>query len=206
MESGSGGTKIKLSPARQSVEIGSIERAVEIRFHLFNFGDFMSEDAIIIKTRDGGFSRHEAIILEHNGYEIVIMETRDTAQTMKSLKQRGGRGITHTGRIQKLDNSPLVPDEVVELLFMLNQFLSFAMGSWTSPILPVAYDRSRARIWESWGLRKIDSWRRHQSWFDDHRAEMLTPAFKGFAELWNDSTWSETLRASVYWYVFTHVD
>jgi len=200
-----GGTRVKLNFARQSVEIGSLMRAVEIRFHLVNFSDFMSKDAVVINTRGGDSARRETIILEHNGYEVVIIETPDTKQTMESLKQRGGRAITHTGRIRKLDDSLLIPDETIELLFILGQFLSFAMGSWTSPILPVAYDASRLRVWQSWGLRKINSWKRHQSWLDDHHAETLTSVFKGFAGLWNDATWSETLKASVYWYVFSNM-
>lgn len=205
MQGGSGGTKVILSPARQSVEVGVLEHAVEVRFHLLNFADFMSEDAVVIRTRGGGFARREAIVLEYNGYEIVIMATRETEQTMKLLKQRGGRAITHTGRIRKSDGSLLNPDETTELLFILNQFLSFAMGSWTSPILPVAYDASHVRVWESWGLRKINSWKRHQSWLDDHHAEILTPVFQGFTRLWNDATWSETLKASIYWYVFSNM-
>jgi hypothetical protein len=205
MQEASGGTRVTLSPARQSVEVGVLEHAVEIRFHLLNFTNFISKDAIRIKTRGGGFTRREAIVLEYNGYEIVIMATRETEQTMKLLKQRGGRAITHTGRIRKLDGSFLAPDDTNELLFILNQFLSFAMGSWTSPILPLAYDATRARVWESWGLRKINSWKRHQSWLDDHHAEILTPVFQGFARLWNDATWSETLKASIYWYVFSNM-
>ncbi|MFA6013382.1 MAG: hypothetical protein WC799_25550 [Desulfobacteraceae bacterium] len=205
MQPGLGGTRVKLIPARQSVEVGSLGRAVEIRFHLVNFSDFISKDAVIINTKGGGFARREAIILEHNGYEVVIIETIDTKLTMELLKQRGGRAITHTGSIRKLDDSLLTSNEAIELLFILSQFLSFSMVSWTSPILPVAYDASRVRVWESWGIRKINSWKRHQSWLDDHHAETLTSVFKGFAELWNDATWSETLKASVYWYVFSNM-
>jgi len=205
MQPGLGGTRVKLIPARQSVEVGSLGRAIKIRFHLVNFSDFMSKDAVKINTKGGGFARREAIILEHNGYEVVIIETPDTRQTMESLKQLGGRAITHTGSIRKLNDSLLTPTETIELLFILSQFLSFAIGSWTSPILPVGYDASRVRVWESWGLRKINSWKRHQSWLDDHHAEVLTSIFKGFAGLWNDATWSETLKASVYWYVFSNM-
>lgn len=205
MQSGLEGTRVTLSPAKHSIEVGSLGHAVEVRFHLMNFADFMSQSAVIINTKGGGFIRREAITLEHDGYEISIMETRDTKETLKSLKRWGGRSITHVGRIRKQDGSVLVPNETTELLFMLSQFLSFAIGSWTSPILPVAYNTKRVRIWESWGIRKIDSWKRHQSWLDDRHAEVLTSVFEGFARLWNDATWSETLKASVYWYVFSNM-
>jgi len=86
---------------------------------------------------------------------------------------------------------------------MLHDFLSFAMGSWTSSLLPVGLNRSGQPTWESWGIRRIDPWKRNQTWFDPHHGELLTQIFPGFAARSSETIWSEAISLSIYWYIFS---
>ena len=73
---GSNAANIVLSPARQCINVGNLDGAVEVRFHLLDFADFMSRDALIVKKRNGGLCRRERIVLRHDGYEIAISELK----------------------------------------------------------------------------------------------------------------------------------
>lgn len=168
-------------------------------FHLVNFhcgyiGDNIESDSASWRGR---------ISLEALGWLVDIdrFEARVEKRLIDSLRNEGGYAITHSARIQKLDNSLFAPEEAIDVLSALSYFLSFVGGIWVSPILPVGFDSNDNCVWKQWIYYKVSQYKDIKSWFPHGKPSDLNMAFVGFMELWIKPDWKEILQLAIHWYV-----
>jgi hypothetical protein len=93
--------------------------------------------------------------------------------------------VTHVMEIIKTDRSTFAVDAVGGLIECLRVTLSFAFGRWVAPALPVGFDASGARAWESWTSPICDPvYGRAHGWLAEARpadlTEYLTKALASF--------------------------
>jgi hypothetical protein len=182
------------------------ESLVSATFHLLNFPDFSGPTDYIHLTGtpplQGGV-RCGRVLLRDYQWEITIVGQKNTRSHVKSLAGAGGHLITHVGQIIRIDHTRFSSSELEDCLSCLSYFLSFALGRWAGPALPVAFDDKGQRVFEEWGLRSIADgrWNGAGSWFDQHHSELLAEVFPGFSKLWGNSTWNQPLRHSLYWFL-----
>ena len=111
--------------------------------------------------------------------------------------------ITHVGRIERADAAEFSTEQLDDFLLCLSHYLSFGLGRWSGPSLPIGFDVNGHRVFEQWGLPRVAGgpWSGSFSWFDQHHAEMLSRAFPGFLALWESGSWRDALSKALYWYL-----
>jgi hypothetical protein len=188
------------------IEITKATNLSNIVFHLMNFYSFMGPkirhmvDTLPQKDpRDSVIGNR--VMLFADGWKITIDSTPFTDSNVELLGKLGGYAITHVGKVEREDASSFLLDDGKELITHLMYFLSFARGSWVSPILSIGNDANGTEVWEEWGIRKTGPWSKARSCFDKLHVEMLPPLYTGFCSQVSDPTWATQLPRAVYWYV-----
>jgi hypothetical protein len=181
------------------------DKIVAVTFHLFNWPQFYgAQDYIINGSGPGAMSiRSGRIVLRAGGWNVTIAATDKTKHLIDAVNNEGGMAITHMGRIEREDGAAFSSESLEDFLICLHHFMSFALGRWTGPSLPVGFDSNGSRVFEQWGLPRIAGgpWSGSLSWFDQHHAEMLSQVFPGFLALWKNKSWKDPLSKALYWYL-----
>ena len=182
------------------ISLGDADTEIScILFHIFNYKDFIGTRASIVED-DTGLHRIEHIDLKASGWHVELKSMLSTREIIKSLKEKGGYGLTHVGSIQKKDMSIFSGKSSEQMLNALRHFLSFSKGLWCFPCFAVGFDQNEKRVWESWSCPK-ENWHSPASWFDPHHCEQLVEFFPCFMDKWDDESWKECLHEVIYWYL-----
>ncbi|MEM8829177.1 MAG: hypothetical protein AAGE96_07450 [Cyanobacteria bacterium P01_G01_bin.19] len=136
-----------------------------------------------------------------NEWRIVLGTMRDSYDLEQSLNKKGGYGITHTGKIEKLDNSAFSLEEANIQLQGFATYLSFTRGVWLSPLLLTGYNRLGDRVFEQWSNSyQADSWNDSGLIFCIDSTE-LPDAFSGFMNKWLNNDYQELIKESIHGYI-----
>ncbi len=175
------------------------DRICSIIFHLFNFKDFVGKSDFA-ENQDPISKKIAFIRLCWQKWEIELRSLFTTDEVFKTLKSKGGFGLTHLGLVRRNDNSNFTSDEAEKLLIGLRFFLSFAKGCWSNPSLAVYLDDCDKKIAEFLSSPS-ETWNSPTSWFDPYHVEQLSNLFPLFMEKWNNEYWGSTLKEVIYWYL-----
>lgn len=177
----------------QSTSINSVV------FHLFNYkGLFGARRSVESVGKASHAIQH--VDIKANGWNIELKSLPTTSETLKTLGETGGYGLTHIGCLQKEDGSSFEGKTAEEMLAVLRFFLSFSKGMWCNPCLAVGFDNEENRVWEAWDSPK-GRWAKPSSWFDPYHCEQLISFFPGFMDRWKNEEWREALQEVIYWYL-----
>ena len=184
---------------------------VKATFHLFNWPHFygLTDYGLSDGTcQDKYGNRYGRVVMRFDGWEVTVIANRHTRRLIESLKDSGGYALTHVGSIVRFDSSPFSTSDLDDLIEGLTFFFSFLLGRWSGPQLTVGVDQDGHRVFESWGLGRVDSghWKGSRSCFDSHHAEMLTDVVAGFWRRWTNDKWRRALSESIYWYLNANSD
>jgi hypothetical protein len=82
--------------------------------------------------------------------------------------------MTHVMELRRVDGTTFTPEEAEPVLEALHIGVSFALGRWVAPMLPVGQDASGQVVWESWQPPFCDPAQSPSSgwWFDRSRASL----------------------------------
>lgn len=168
-------------------------------FHVANFHDFNADIWTQLKTGSETIrSRPNQVIFEVETWKITFEQLETAEDIIKQLKVQGGFGITHIGRIEKLNCDSFSADEAKDFLEMFTNFLSFARGFNIALTLLVGYNDKQEKIWEYWEQSAGDSWRNRLSWFPKHYGGKLAEILPGFLNWWRE--WEDSAKVALYWY------
>jgi len=131
---------------------------------------------------------------------VEIKSLPSTSNTLKTLRETGGYGLTHVGQLKKEDGKSFDGKTAEKMLNTLRHFFSFNKGMWCNPCLAVGFDDKENRVWESWSSPQ-GHWNSPMSWFDPHHCDQLVSLFPGFIAKWKNEDWQEALREVIYWYL-----
>ena len=192
-------------PARQPllVHSGRETSATEIHCGVVNFPRFSGRGDELRRGDDGGSTRHGRVRAQAGPWLIELKECGNARDLFGELAASQGFAVTHEARIVRSDAESIVPEEASLLLRALDDFLSFARGSCCSLALVTAVDESEEVVWEQWGCRRVDPWRRwSSSWLDLQHGHTLGEAFPGFWAVYSGCRERRAaLSEALYWYV-----
>jgi hypothetical protein len=194
---GSNGNYISGRIQKQIVQ-GAGQNLAYVLFHVVNFHDFIGRPPSVL-TNDSSSLCIERVVLEEQEWKITLDQLETTQDTIKLLNAQGGFGITHVGKLEKLDGQSFSGNEAKEFLDIFANFLSFARGFSVPLILLVGYDVEGNQIWQHWDSSGGNSWKNVNSWCPTQDGGKLAEVFPGFLCWWRD--WEESEKLAIYWYL-----
>ncbi len=171
----------------------------KIVFHLFNYEYLFGMGRSSEHVGNACHAIHH-VDLAANGWNIELKSLHSTPDTLKTLKERGGYGLTHIGRLNREDRSSFDGKAAEEILTALRFFLSFSKGMWCNPCLAVGFDDTENKAWEAWSSPERQ-WDSPISWFCPHQSKQLADLFPGFMAKWKNKDWRDALQEVIYWYL-----
>jgi hypothetical protein len=168
-------------------------------FHLFNYEGLFGTRRTIERVGNASHAIHH-VDFKCAGWNVELKSLVTTIDTLKTLRERGGYGLTHIGYLKKEDGSSFDGRTAEEELTALRFFLSFSKGMWCNPCLAVGLDDKENRVWEAWSSPQ-GHWNTTITWFDPNHCDQLVNLFPGFMAKWRDESWRKALREVIYWYL-----
>ena len=129
-----------------------------------------------------------------NGWLATIDARPDHNQVYAGAVDAESFVITHMMEIRREDGATFTGDEVAEVLSGLQYAVSFAVGHWTCPAVPIGYGADGDVRWSEWYPLYADRPRRGAGWWADTRGEDLTELVTAYFEHWAEPAKREPLR------------
>jgi hypothetical protein len=89
-------------------------------------------------------------VLEAEGWLITLDVRHDHSAVWADLQKSDVRVMTHVMEIRRADGSAFTAREAEPALAAMQIGMSFALGRWVAPLLPVGLDRTGIATWEEW--------------------------------------------------------
>ena len=192
-------------PARQPllVHSGCETSPREIRCGVINFPRFSGRGDELRRGDDGSSTRHGRVRAQAGVWSIELKECGNARDLFDELAASQGFAVTHEARIVRNDDKSIFAEEASLLLRAVDDFLSFARGSCCSLALVKAVDEGEEVVWEQWGCRRVDRWKRSDcSWLDLQHGHTLGEALPGFWAVYSGCRERRrALSEALYWYV-----
>ncbi|NEB11288.1 hypothetical protein G3I32_21020 [Streptomyces coelicoflavus] len=124
-------------------------------------------------------------VYEADGWKITLDVRPDHKAVFSDVRQADVYVMTHVMEIRRLSGNTFTAAEVTPVLGALHVGLSFALGRWVAPALPVGQNDQGQTVWGQWGPMLCDPARRISSgwWYPEDQASLadllgcLLPAF-----------------------------
>lgn len=169
-------------------------------FSLANFNTFGRH----VRNAAGCSVRTARSEFEADGWKVTLDAIQDRDSKLQhELKATGGYGITHTGLIERTDNSAFRSDDLKDLLDDLFWFFSFCRGFKTAPLLVKMFDKGQISHWLHISCPTIDPWQTRRLWFDNIRCT-LASVFPGFIRRVRQPLWTKPIKNAIHWYLEVH--
>lgn len=128
-------------------------------------------------------------------WSVRLDRRSDHTETWREIRAEGSIAMTHVMEIRRTAGDSFTPADVEPILSALHVGMSFALGRWIAPALPVGFDARGHRVWEQWGAR-------HCSpgvpgalrWWHDQREWELEELLSRTVERFCDSQQEFTIR------------
>ncbi|MFD5492257.1 hypothetical protein ACFWH4_04785 [Streptomyces sp. NPDC127091] len=120
-----------------------------------------------------------------DGWKITLDVRPQHQRVWKDLRRSDVYVMTHVMEIRRLDGGTFTATEAKPVLSALRVALSFALGRWVAPALPVGQDANGKIVWEEWRPLLCDPARKISSgwWYHEDQAALqdllnrVIPAF-----------------------------
>ena len=120
---------------------------------------------------------------EAAGWSFKLDSRPDLSEVLRTAHdQEQGFVMTHVGEIRRSDGQPFGAADVKEAIFAWQLTLSFALGRWVAPAIPVGFSRTGEKVWEEWAPWRCDTLHGHEAWWDTHTADDLKQYATRFVE------------------------
>lgn len=193
---GTGGLlKVTGQPLEPLVE-GEHEKLSYAVFNLPNFHNYRGYG-----IRSIGIAWSGRVIFEAEGWKVTLDSAEDLRKTTDRLRVVGGYGITHVGKLERLNGESFSTEEADDMLEALFFLFSFMRGLEVSPLFPTGFDQSGNRVWEKLSVGRISPWQYVDSWFLGEHIGSFVKLFPGFMGRWKDMVWGKVIRLVIDWYL-----
>jgi hypothetical protein len=89
-------------------------------------------------------------VMEAEGWTITLDVRHDHSAVWTDLQRSDVRVMTHVMEIRRVDGAAFTGREAEPVLAAMQIGMSFALGRWVAPLLPVGLDAAGAVAWEEW--------------------------------------------------------
>ncbi|GCD19270.1 hypothetical protein CTKZ_08320 [Cellulomonas algicola] len=128
------------------------------------------------------------------GWSVSLDERHDVRAALASAKENRLNVLTHTMRVRRSDGATFRRDDVTQFLDGLQIALSFALGRWVAPVLPVGRMDGRA-VWALFAAPHVDTpAKAHSRWWVEYRPEDLDEYLELFLARWMNPTRRHSLQ------------
>ncbi|MFH9468714.1 hypothetical protein ACH4LT_15705 [Streptomyces clavifer] len=125
-------------------------------------------------------------VYEADGWKITLDVRPDHNAAFSDVRKANVHVMTHVMEIRRLNGNTFTAAEVSPVLSALHAGLSFALGRWVAPALPVGQNDQEQTMWGEWGPMLCDPARRISSgwWYPEDQESManllacLLPVFR----------------------------
>jgi hypothetical protein len=169
--------------------IGSADSPLtRVVVHWFNLPNWHGPGRLTETTSDGDQRWWSGRwVMEVNGWRVTLDVRPDHSRVWTDLHKSDVFVMTHVMELVRSDAAEFTAEEAEPLLAALHIGVSFALGRWAAPMLPVGEDASGNVVWEDWRGLHCDPARNPSSgwWYDqDHAtlADLLTRVVPAFAD------------------------
>ncbi|MFD3930030.1 hypothetical protein [Streptomyces sp. NPDC058614] len=142
-----------------------------ILVHWFNLPNWHGPLGLMEKTARGEHEWSGRWLHQVDGWKITLDVRPDHRQIWQELHKTDVYVMTHVMEVRRVDGAAFTADEADSLLTALNVGISFALGRWAAPMLPVGEDSDGRVVWEQWRAAHCDPARSYSDgwWYDqDH--------------------------------------
>jgi hypothetical protein len=156
--------------------------------HWFNLPDWHGPEVLEDAAKDGGLCWWRGRwVMGAGGWTITLDVRPDHATVWRDLHLADVYVMTHIMEIRRTDNADFTAADAEPVLEALHVGISFALGRWAAPMLPVGLDGSGAIVWENWRAGPCDRARSPSPgwWYEqDHAvlAEFLKLVITAFGD------------------------
>ncbi|MFJ1543347.1 hypothetical protein ACIODS_32935 [Micromonospora chalcea] len=150
--------------------------------HWMNLPDILG-NATLEERRDGQIHRWAGRWRgDIDGWSIILDSRPDLSKLVRDAHVENVFVLTHVMEVRRSDGELFSVKSAEDLLEQLRVGLSFALGRWVAPALPVGYGDSGKVLWESWSSVLCDplqgtgaAWLYYHSTddFDDYMRSLL---------------------------------
>ena len=129
------------------------------------------------------------------GWRFTIDSRPDHTQVTKLANELDEQFIlTHVGELRRGDGAPFDAARASDVLFGWQLALSFALGRWVAPAVPVGFDDEGHQLWQQWAPWRCDTLSGFESWWDTHTGDDLKSFVTAFVEAYLDSRRQDEVR------------
>ncbi|MEU6247892.1 hypothetical protein [Glycomyces sp. NPDC047010] len=125
--------------------------------HWFNLPDWWCRDLISDTPDDPDTGYQGRWSFEADGWSITFDQRPDLDEVLKHAKRSNLYVMTHVMELRRTDGSEFSADEADAVLESLHTGMSFALGRWAAPMLPVGFARDGSIAWEEWRPLHLDT-------------------------------------------------
>jgi hypothetical protein len=149
-------------------------RLQRIVAHWFNLPDLLGPIALSSRGEDGEVEWLGRSQIHVGGWTLILDVRPDHARVWKHLHKARVYVMTHVIEIRRADGAAFTTAEAEPLLTALHVGVSFALGRWAAPMLPVGLDGAGNVVWEEWRAYHCDPARAISSgwWYERQHASL----------------------------------
>lgn len=115
------------------------------------------------------------------GWRLTLDLRPDHAEILRAADLEDEQYVvTHIGELRREDGRSFEAGEAEDVLFGWQLALSFALGRWVAPAVPVGFDAQGEPVWEQWAPWRCDTLRGYESWWDTHTSDDLASFAEAF--------------------------
>jgi hypothetical protein len=143
--------------------------------HWFNLPNLHGPIALTRTTEAGDHSWLGRWETEVGGWKLTVDVRPDHLRVWKDLHKAHVYVMTHVMEIRRADGAGFTAAEAEPLLTALHVGVSFALGRWAAPMLPVGQDGTGKVVWEDWRPSHCDPARTTSpGWWHERQHSSLT--------------------------------
>lgn len=169
--------------------LGKTDEPLErIIAHWFNLPNSHGPIGLNSRTDDGmHHSWSGRWIIEANGWKITFDVRPDHHRVWRDLYRTHVYVMTHVMDLRRVDGKEFTAADAEYVLTALHVGISFALGYWAAPMLPVGLDAGEKIVWENWCSYHCDPARSIGLgwWYDqdiDSLGRLLGDVIEGFTD------------------------
>lgn len=170
----SGGPRNIFGGWSNGAEFGNSECPLSQLFvHWFNLPKWHGPLDLAEKGPSGQHQWAGRWVHQASGWSVVLDVGPNHRQVWQELHKTDVYVMTHVMVVRRTDGSTFTADEVEPLLTALHTGISFALGRWAAPMLPVGQGADGTVLWERWRGSHCDPARGISDgwWYDqDHES------------------------------------
>jgi hypothetical protein len=143
--------------------------------HWFNVPNFHGPIALTRTTEAGDHWWLGRWEMEVGGWKLTLDVRPDHARVWRDLHEAYIYVMTHVMELRRADGASFTAAEAEPLLTALHVGMSFALGRWAAPMLPVGEDSAGKVVWEDWHPAHCDPARKTSpGWWHEQQQPSLT--------------------------------